>query len=435
MQTRVETSKGLERKLTVQLPAQQYQQAYDAKLQSAAKSARVDGFRAGKVPLKVVQQRYGAGIQQEVLSDMIERSYGQAVASEKLRPAGRPQIQPEPLIPGQDVKYTAVFEIYPDVKLGDFKKLKVEKPLVDIQAVDIDKLLDNLRKQRATFEVVTRASQQDDQVLIDFEGSIDGELFDGGKGEKVPMQIGSGRLIEGFEEQLKGLKAGDEREVKVTFPKDYANVELQGKKAVFKVKVYEVSEQRLPEVNAEFVKSFGIEEGGVEKLQQDLREHMERELKQNREAFIKKQVMNGLAEIHTFDVPAVMVDQEIQYLQEQSLSRMGIKDLQANQLPREPYQEEATRRVLLGLIIAEVVKQHDLKSDPAKVRAEVELLAANYGQPEQIVQYYYNNPRLLQSIEAGVLEATVVEWILAQAKVSEKAMDFDALTKANQASK
>lgn len=433
MRVSIESSKGLKRKLKIQLPAEQFDKAFDDRLKSIAKTAKLAGFRPGKVPLKVIQQKYGATVKQEILSDLVQRSYGQAIAQEKLKPAGMPQIDAKPVKPGQDVEFTAIFEVYPEIKLGDLQKLKIQQPVVEIQEDDIEKMLDKLRRQRAEWVDVQRPARDGDRLKIDFEGIIDGEAFEGGNAQGISLVLGSGQMIEGFEEQLIGINPAEERTLKVKFPKDYQpKPELQGKKAEFKVLCHAVAEQKLPEVNDDFIKSYGVEEGGLEGLKKELRQHMERELTENSRSYVKRQLMDGLLEMHKVELPDVLVDQEILHLQQQALQRMGMPNGAAAHLPKDLFEEEARRRVALALLFAKITEDKQIKVDSTTVRSRIEQIASQYEQPEQVIQYYTSNKNLLRQVESLVIEDQIINDLLEQAKTSKKDMRFSELIEANQ---
>lgn len=434
MRVSIESSKGLKRRMKIQLPAEQFDKAFDARLKSIAKTAKLAGFRPGKVPLKVIRQKYGATVEKEILSDLMQRSYGQAIAQQKLKPAGMPQIDAKPAKPGEDVEFTAVFEVYPEIKLGDLQKLKIQQPVVEIREDDIEKMLDTLRRQRAEWVEVQRPAGNGDRLRIDFEGSIDGQSFEGGSAQNISLVLGSSQMIEGFEDQLIGINPGAERTITVKFPKDYPKTELQGKKAEFKILCHAVAEQKLPEVNEDFIKSYGVQEGGLEALKKELRQHMERELAENSRSYVKRQLMDGLLEMHKVELPDVLVDQEIQQLQQQALQRMGMPDGAAAHLPKDLFEEQARRRVSLALLIAKIFEEKKLKADPATVRAKIEQMAAQYEEPERVVQYYMSNKNLYRQVESLVIEDQVISMLLEQAKTSQKDMRFNELVEANQKS-
>lgn len=432
MRVSIESGKGLKRRMKIQLPAEQFDKAFDARLKSIAKTAKLAGFRPGKVPLKVIRQKYGPTVKKEILSDLMQRSYGQAIAQQKLKPAGMPQIDAKPAKLGQDVEFTAIFEVYPEIKLGDLQKLKIQQPLVEIQEDDVEKMLDSLRRQRAEWVEVQRAARDADRLRIDFEGTVDGEPFEGGSGQNISLVLGARQMIEGFEEQLIGINAAAERTIKVKFPKDYPKQELQGKKAEFKVLCHAVAEQKLPEVNEDFIKSYGVQNGGLDALKNELRQHMERELAENSRSYVKRQLMDGLLEMHKVELPDVLIDQEIQQLQQQALQRMGMPAGAAAHLPKDLFEEQARRRVALALLIAKIFEEKKLKADSATVKAKIEQIASQYEEPEQVVQYYMSNKNLYRQVESLVIEDQVISMLLEQAKASKKEMRFSELIEANQ---
>ncbi len=427
MQVSVETVQGLERKITVEVPAENIHDAVNERLQSISKTARLKGFRPGKVPYKVVQKRFGPQVRGEVLGDLINSSFRDAVIQEKLRPAGSPQIEPVSDFESKDnslpFTYTATFEVYPEFEPKYDNSIKVEKPVVEISDSDIQEMLDNLRKQRTEYNEVDRAAADDDQVVIDFVGSVDGEEFPGGKAEGAPLVLGSGAMIPGFEEQLVGVTKGEERTINVTFPEQYHSADLAGKEAEFKITVQDVKAPEVPELNEELVKSFGIEDGNIETLRADIRKNMDRELQQRLDSSIKEQVMEGLLELNDIDVPKALTQEEIGRLREQMAGQMP-PDSDTSQLPDELFEQEANKRVRLGLVIGEIVRQQEIKADAASVRQEVEAMASSYQEPQQVIDYYYGNPELLQNIEGLVLEKAVTNCVLEAATVEDKPSTF-----------
>ncbi len=423
MQVSVEATEGLERKLKVQVPAERIDSAVNERLQSLSKTVRLQGFRPGKVPLRVVRTRFGAQVRQEVLGEVIQSSFQEAVVQEQLRPAGMPQIEPVDMDAGKELSYTAVFEVYPDFELAAVDGMQIERPVAEVAESDIDEMIDNLRKQRSEWETVERAAEDGDQLTIDFVGSIDGEEFPGGKADNMPLVLGSGSMIPGFEEQLVGASAGDERSVKVSFPEDYRAEHLAGKEAEFSVKVHAVKVPQLPEVDDEFAKSFGVDEGGVDALRADIRNNMQRELKQAVETRVKQQVMEGLVALNPIDLPKALVEEEIARLRQNVAGQMP-EGASTEHLSDELFSADAERRVRLGLVVAEVIKSAELKADADKVREYVENLAASYQEPQQVVDYYYGNRELLQNVEGLVLEQAVTDWVVARAQVSEKPTAF-----------
>lgn len=427
MQVSVETVQGLERKITVEVPAENIHDAVNERLQSISKTARLKGFRPGKVPYKVVQKRFGPQVRGEVLGDLINSSFRDAVVQEKLRPAGSPQIEPVSDFESKDTSlpftYTATFEVYPEFEPKFDDSIKVEKPVVDITDSDIQDMLDNLCKQRTEYVDVDRAAVDEDQLVIDFVGSVDGEEFPGGKAEGAPLVLGSDAMIPGFEKQLIGATKGEERTINITFPEQYHAEELAGKEAEFKITVHEVKQPEVPELNEELVKSFGIEDGNIDSLRADIRKNMDRELQQRLDARIKEQVMEGLLELNDIDVPKALTQEEIGRLREQMSGQMP-SDSDMSQLPDELFEKEANKRVRLGLVIGEIVRQQDIKADAATVRQEVEAMAASYQEPQQVIDYYYGNPDLLQNIEGLVLEKAVTSCVLEAATVEDMPSTF-----------
>lgn len=432
MQVSLETTSGLERRLTIGVPAERVELAVQAKLQQAARTVRIKGFRPGKVPLKVVEQRLGDNARREVIGDLLGQSFYEAVQQQNLRPAGQPSIEPKSLEPGRDLEFVATFEVYPDVVLGDFSGFEVEKPVASVTEADVDTMIDTLRKQQGTWEEAARAAQQDDLVNIDFEGTRDGVAFEGGSAQGTDLVLGSNRMIPGFEDGIVGMSAGEEKTLSLTFPEDYHKEDLKGAAVEFKVKVNKVSARKPAELTAEFFARFGVT-GDVDTFRVEVRKNMERELRQAVRNKVKTQIMDALLAAHAFDVPKALIDGEIDVLRRQMMSQFGMapgQQLDTSMLPAELFQDQAKRRVSLGLILAEIVRSSELKADPAKVREMVEEVASTYQQPEEVIEWYYGNRDQLASVEAAVLEDTVVEKVAAAAKVVEKAMSYDELLKA-----
>lgn len=429
MQVSVETTQGLERRMTIALPSEDIDSAVLERLQSLSKTTRMNGFRPGKVPFKVVKKRYEPQVRSEVLGTMINRSYFDAVQQQKLRPAGQPEIVPgEPAAHGDDIgfSFVATFEVYPEFEPIFNESITVTQPVVEIQETDIDEMLENLRKQRAEYVAIDRESQDGDQIVIDFVGRIDGEEFDGGKAEKVPLVLGSKSMIPGFESQLFGLKAGDEKTIQVTFPENYQADHLAGKETEFDVKLHEVKESRLPEFDEDLIRTFGIEDGTLESLRSDILKNMERELKQRVESRIKSQVMDGLVELNPIDVPSALVAEEIKRQRDQLMQQMPA-DTDSSMLADELFTDQATRRVQLGLVVGEIIQQKQIKADAAAVRNQVEQLASSYQDPQQVIDYYYGNAEMLRNIEGLVLEEAVTATVLEAATVVDEPTTFKEL--------
>ncbi len=425
MQVSVESGEGLERKLTIQVPAETVDKEVESRLNSMRSRVKVDGFRPGKVPLKVVKQQYGGSVLQEVVGEVMQNTLRDAVVQESLNPAGNPTIEPTQIEPGKPLEYIATFEVYPEITLADCSTLELERETAEVTDEDVSEMIDTLLKQRTTYEIVERASQDADQVVVDFVGSIDGTEFEGGKADSVPVVIGSGSMIPGFEENLLGKSAGDEFKFDVSFPEDYHAADLKGKTATFDTKVISVAEPKAPELDDEFAKSFGVEDGSIDQLRADIRENMERELGNKLRENLKKTVMDKLIEANDVLVPKALIDHECDNLQKQMMESGNLQS--GMTLPKELFEGEAKRRVSLGLIIGEAIKVSEIKPDAERVTAKVEDLAKTYEDPQEVINHYNSNPQLKQSLEALVMEEMVVEWIVDQAKVTDKPSNFKDL--------
>lgn len=420
MQVSVEAGEGLERRLKVQIPKETVEMQVENRLKSMLPRVKIDGFRPGKVPLKVVKQHYGAQVFQEVAGELIQNSFRDALTQEDLHPAGEPAISTEGIRQGEPLEFTATFEVYPEIELAPIAGMKLEKVTASVAEADIDRMVETLRKQRAGWNPVERAAADGDRVIVSFKGRVDGEAFDGGSADDVPVVIGSGAMIPGFEQHLLGLKAGDETTFKVNFPDDYQATQLAGKEAEFDVVAKTVEESVLPEVDEDFAKAFGVEDGSIEKLRSDIRGNMERELQNRVRAETKNAVMERLLESNPVTVPSAMVQQEAETLRRQTATQMP-----GSEQPVEAYMEDATRRVKLGLILAEVVKTASIQPDADKVRERIETMSKDYEDPGEFIRYYQSNPQLLRGIETLVMEDMVVDWILDQAAVTEIQRSFD----------
>ena len=428
MQVSLETTGGLERRMKVQVPAERVEREVEEQLKSLTKKAKVDGFRPGKVPLKVLRERFGEQVRSDVVRDLLQSSFNEALAKEKLNPAGGPRIDSINTAPGKDLEFTAVFEIYPEVKLQGTEGIKVERPVADVTAADIDAMLDNLRRQRAGWEQVDRTAADGDRVQIDFEGFLDGTPFPGGKGEKVQVVLGEKRMLPDFEKGLQGIKGGESREFDVDFPADYHAAEMAGKKAHFKVIAHGVEGQVLPELDEAFCKSFGIREGGVEKLRSEVTDNMRRELEDTVRRRLKDQALDALLKANTLDLPKALVDEEIERLRQDALARIGVRDpKKASELPRELFQEQAVKRVSLGLLVGEIITQQHLMVDPKRVDERLQRMASEYSQPSEAVRSFRSNADIMHQVETVVLEEQAVDWLLGRASVTDKPTTFKAL--------
>ncbi|MFW1677848.1 trigger factor [Pontibacter sp. JAM-7] len=434
MQVSVETTSGLERLMTVSVPAERIDQDVNKRIQQTARTVRLDGFRPGKVPVKVVKQRYGKGIREEVLGQVVQETFYAAVQQEKLNPAGGPSIDVKKEVEGEDFEYTATFEVYPEIALSDFSAVSIEKKTAEIVDADLDKMIDTLRKQQASWAEVERAAASGDRVKMDFEGFVDGEAFEGGKAEDFDLVLGSGQMIPGFEDALEGVTAGTETEINVTFPEQYQSEQLQGKPATFKIVVKSVSEQQLPELNDEFFGKFGLDELTEEAFRAEVRNNMERELKQALKMKLKDQVFSKLIEANSIDVPASLIDGEIDVQRRQAVEQFGGKDSQMdpNSLPKELFTAQAERRVSIGLLLQEVIKANSLEAEDSRVRETLEEMAETYQDPQQVIDWYMSNEQMLNQIKGLVLEDQVVDLLLGQAQVTDVTVSYEDAIKPEQ---
>lgn len=439
MQVSIETTSGLERRLTVGVPAERVESEVNNRLQKAARNIKLDGFRPGKVPMKVIRQRFGEGVRQEVLGEVMSQSFYEAVSQEKLRPAGQPSIEPKNLEAGKDLEFTATFEVFPDINLVDMAGFEVEKPLTEVADEDVDNMIEIFRKQQGGYEDVDRAAAEGDRVNIDYAGTRDGEAFDGGSAEGSDLELGSNQMIPGFESGIEGMNAGEEKVLELSFPEDYHSEELRGAAVEFKVKLNNVQEQKLAEMDEELFSKYGVEEGGEAQFRKEIAENMNRELATAVKNRVKAQVMDAVIEAHTSqEVPKALVDGEIDNMRQQMFQQFGgagAQDLDLQSLlPAEMFQEQAERRVKLGLILSEFISRDELKADPERVRAAIEELASTYQDPEEVVNWYYSNQEQLSQVEGVVLEEQLVDKLLESATINEKQCSYqEALAAAQQA--
>ena len=426
MSISIETLEGLQRRVTITVAADKIEAAYKEQLKGYAKNARVDGFRKGKVPHSIIEQRFGVAARQEVLSDEMQRAFFDAVIAEKINLAGRPTFTPNNYQPGQEFSFSVTFEVFPEVELKGLENIEVEKPVVEILDADLDKMVDVLRKQQATWAESQEAAKSEDRVVIDFVGSVDGEEFEGGKATDFVLAMGQGRMIPGFDDGIVGHKAGDQFDIDVTFPAEYHAENLKGKAAKFAITLKKVENIVLPELTEEFVKKFGNAKS-VEDLRAEIKKNMQRELNNAVTARVKNQVINGLIAQNDIEVPAAAVAEEVNVLRQQAVQRFGGKPEMAAQLPAELFETEAKRRVQVGLLLSTVIGANELKVDEARVEAMIADIASAYEQPAEVVEYYAKNRQLTENIRNVVLEEQAVDAVLAKAKVTEKAMSFDEL--------
>jgi trigger factor len=431
MQVSIETTTGLERRMTIGVPAAEIENAVAARLAEAARTVRINGFRKGKIPPGVIKSRFGKGVRQEVLGDVMSRAYYAAVNEQKIKPAGQPRIEPKSLDEGRDLEFVATFEVYPEVSLADFAAVKAEKLIADVTDKDIDTMIENLRQQRQTWEEVKRQAKNGDLVSLDFTGTIDGEEFPGGSGKGTNLVLGSDRMIPGFEKGLLKSKAGDEVTLELNFPDDYRNKDVAGKAVIFKVAVIKISATSLPQLNDEFFAAFGVAEGGLDGFRKEVASNMERELRKASKNRLKTSVMEKLLEQNQLDLPKALVAAEVNVLRQQALQQFGAgaKNLDPSMLPDELFREQAEKRVKLGLILGEVIKQRGMRAEAAKVREAIEDIAATYESPDEVISWYYSNKDQLDAVESAVLEDQVFEVIFEQAALTERTVSYEELTR------
>jgi len=430
MQVSVETTEGLERKLTIAIPGDRVDTAVNARLQEAAQTIRLNGFRQGKVPLKVVKNKFGKGVRQEVVGELMNQTYFEAIAQESLKPAGQPRIEPKSIDEGRDVQFVAVFEVYPEIELPDFAAIKAERLVATVSDSDIDQMIETLRKQRQTWVPVQRAAADGDMVNIDYVGKKEGEEFQGGKAAGQNLVLGSERMIPGFEDGVIGKTAGDKFPLQLKFPDEYHSTELAGAEVEFELKLNTVSEQNLPEVDEDFFKSFGVEDGGMEEFREEVSNNMQREMKTASRNKLKTTLMDILVSDLEVAIPAALMSSEINQLKQQTVQQMGGgQGFDPHSMPDDLFREQAQRRVILGLILGEVISQQNIKADADKVRAAVEEIAVTYESPEEVVKWYYSNEEQLQGIESSVIEDQVFDYIIEQAEVSDKEVSYQDVVK------
>jgi trigger factor len=431
MQANLETLGSLQRKLNIVVPMAEIETEVESRLKRLSRTVKLAGFRPGKVPFKVVAQQFGPQVRQEVLGDTLQKSFGDAVNQQNLRVAGYPKFDAAP--PGEgaaEFSYSATFEVYPEVVVGDVAKAVVKRAKLEVGEADVDKTLEIMRKQRVSYEAADRAAADGDRVTMDYVGTIDGVEFAGGKAQDQSIVLGQGRFLPEFEKALPGLKAGDNKSFELKFPDDYAGKEVAGKTAVFAVTVKAVAAAKLPEIDAEFAKSLGVADGDIAKMRAEVRGNLEREVAARTKARTKERVMDALMEVTQIEVPKALVEMEIERLQQmarQDLAARGIPVGDNVPLPADMFEKNAQRRVTLGLILGEVVRGQNLAAKPEQVKAAVEEQAQSYERPEEVVKWFYSSPERLREIEGMVLEENVVAWVLGKAKVEDDALSFDEL--------
>ncbi|HTR00416.1 MAG TPA: trigger factor [Candidatus Acidoferrum sp.] len=426
MQASIETISTLERKMTIAVPADQVENQVKNRLNEAARTIQLKGFRKGKVPVKVVQERYGQSVRQEVLGELMSQTYYEALGQHSVRPASQPRIEAKSVEPGKDLEFVATFEVYPEVKLGDLAAITIERKVADINEADIDKMVETLRKQRQTWQEVERPAADGDQVVIDFTGKLDGQSFEGGSATGTRLILGSNRMIDGFEAGIVGMGKGQEKVLSLTFPATYHKQELAGKPVEFTVKLQQVNGPVLPELNDTFFTSFDVKSGGEAEFRVEVKANMAREMRNAIRNNVKNQVVSELIKLHTLELPKSLVASEINQLRQQAVQQYGAgRNVDEAALPAELFQDQAQRRVSLGLIMNEVIVQNQLKVDPAAVRKLVEELAESYEHPQEVVKWYYSNKEQLAQIEAMALEEAVIDHILSKAQVNETSCSYE----------
>ncbi|OGS94187.1 MAG: trigger factor [Gallionellales bacterium RIFCSPLOWO2_12_FULL_57_18] len=426
----VETVSALERRLNASIPQQAIRGEVAARLKKIGRSAKIAGFRPGKAPIKILEQHYGAQAHQEALGDALQRSFAEAVETNNLNVAGYPQFEIKTNdLNADQIEYSATFEVYPEVVLGDLSGETVERLTYEVTQTDVDNTIATLRKQRATFEAVTRAAQNDDRTMIDFVGKLNGEVFQGGEGKNYPVTLGSGSMLPEFEAAIVGMKAGDTKSFDLTFPESYHSKELAGKQVTFTITLHGVEAPRLPELDAEFAKTVGIADGDVSKLEDEIRSNLTREVSRRLKVRNKGAAMDALLRVARFEVPKALLEWESQSLMKQTIQDMesrGMK-MKGMALPPSLFTERAERRVKLGLIMADLLQKHDLKAMPEQTKALIMDYAQSYDDPEQVIRWYAADPNRKLEVENLILEENVVAWVMGQAKVADKPVAFNDL--------
>jgi trigger factor len=422
MQVSVETTAGLERRLTIVVPSQQFEGQITSKLTEARGQIRIPGFRPGKVPLKEVRRRYGSAVRTEVAGEIMQSRFVEAVQQEELSPAGSPQLEVVKMDPGIDFEFTATFEVFPPIELANFDKIEVTRAQAEIGKDDLDDMVERLRTQRLEWHAVDRAVAEGDRVKVDFEGKIDGEAFAGGQGNDITFEVGAGQMIEDFDLAVRGLAAGEHKVFQAIFPEDYQAEELKGKTAEFDLTLTSVEASQLPEIDDAFLEAFGVEDGGLEAFHEEVTGNMQREMDAAITDQVKRQVMDQLGKLHDVQLPHALVHQEIHVLKDQMAQQMqsfggGAQQGELPSLPDDLFRERAEQRVAVGLIVNEIIADRQLSVDAEKVKARIEKLAEPYAEPQQVVNWYYSNEEQLRQIEMAVLEDQVVDHVLEQASV------------------
>ena len=434
IQTSITVTAGLERCLTVTVPAEHLDSKVGERIQEATKTVNLNGFRKGRVPFKVVKRRFGTNLRQEVLTDAVNETFQQAIITESVKPVAQPDISLKQFDEGKDLQYTATFEIYPQITLSDFSAIEITVLSAEIEDADVDEMVEQLRKKQASYKSVERVAAMDDEVTIDYVGTKDGEPFVGGKADNQRLVLGSNSMIPGFEENIAGMSTGEERVISLTFPDDYHAEELKGANVEFTVKVKQIAEQVLPQLDEQFLAKFGVADGDVEKFRADVRVNMQRELEAAAKTNLKTQVVDSLIDSHELELPKTLVTSEIEALRQQMAAQFkSVNDSQNIDLkaifPDDSLTDEALRRVSFALLASEIAKSNNIVVDKERVSSAIKILAESYEQPEVLVNHYYQNPQLLNKVQSSVLEDQVIETVSKQARLENKKVNYFELVK------
>lgn len=425
MQSSVQNLEALKREMVITVPAEEVTAVYKNRLKEVAKKADIKGFRPGKVPANVVEQRYRQGLLEEVASQLIQTHFEKAITENELRVAGQPTVTDMSIKKDEPFEFKTTFEVYPEISLQQLAGKNIDRESASVEDTDVDEMLKKIQQQQATYDVVERAAQDGDRVTIDFEGSVDGEVFEGGTAKEHALILGSGSMVPGFESGIEGMQIGEARDINVTFPDDYQAEDLKGKTAVFKIVLHKVETPELPALDDNLAEKMQVE-GGIDALKTKVREGMDRELAEQLKARLKERVLDALLEVNAIEVPASLVSAEVEHLKKMSLNRMAqqygmpVEQLEKLNLPDDPYKEQADKRVRLGLLLAEVIKGHDIKSDEARLNTRVKEIASHYQKPEEVEKWYLSNKEALSEVEAALIEEQAVEKLLETAQVVEK---------------
>lgn len=432
MQTSLTTTSGLERRLEVTVPGTRLDAEVHERLKELARTARLKGFRPGKVPYAVVRQQFGAQVQAEAVSELLQTTFAEAVSRENLRPAGGPRIEPLQLEPGRDIRYAATFEVMPEVQVAPLGDIAIERPVCAVSEADLDAMVESLRRQRPVFTPAERPARETDRVTIEYEGRIDGEVFPGGKGDALRVVVGTGQILPELDQALQGMSAGESKSVEARFPEDYGAKNVAGKIATFQVGVKSVEEQSLPPLDEALVRAFGMHEGGVAEWRAEVRSSMEREVAEAARVQVRNQLFDALYKHNPIELPKALVDEQVSELQAQMLRRAGVQDAsQLPPMPREPYEEPARKRVALGLLIGEIVRAQQIRVDRSRVEQRLNSVAGAYADPDAVRRQYLQSREAMAQLESAALEDQAIDWMLAQVKISDKVADFRELTRFN----